>query len=610
MKRSSRLTGIVLAAAGAVFGVAGLFLGVTWVAASGLVLCVASAAVVLRASGMSVAPAPVLHAPPPAIETHAVSAAEPPQLPPPVVRATDAHAERATSNTDRPAGASGRTASARPVAPASAEPADVVTALAENASDAGEVLAAHLWLEDAPSATMRLITAFGTFRPTGDPVAIEGTTLGQALSSGGAAMRAEYHHFRRGERVEVWRFAVPLEVGDARGVAAVDLIGDPPDAAVLGRTVADLRPALTGAVAIHVARQESAAARVLLKTARQLSRLVDVDLVAETLLERALDMAEAETGSVMLLGTDGTLSIAAAAGLPDDVVEETRVAGGEGIAGWVLSTGQPLVVEDLHGRTARSRRHGVRSAVAVPIGDEDGTLGVLNVGARAFAARFSPSHMDALEALGRIGAVALRNARAVESSRDLYFHTLKALALALETKDPYSAGATERILELATALGCELHLDPASQQALRIAALLHDVGMASVGDAVTTVNRPLSTVEWGLLKMHPVIAAEVLAQAPSLHAAIPIVYHHHEHFDGDGYVEGIVGDEIPLGARILAVADAFVAMTSPRPYRRARTEPEALEEMRARSGKQFDPKVVMALCTHLEGMSRQHAPES
>jgi len=608
MKRSSRLTGTALAVAGAVLGVAGLVFGVTSAAASGLALCVASAVVVLRASGMSVTPAHALHAPPPPVaEPRAEAAGVPPESPALPVPVTEP--QNVPASTRRQAtGASGRTASARPVAPASAEPADVVAALAENASDAGEVLAAHLWLEDAPSATMRLITAFGTFRPTGDPVAIEGTTLGQALSSGGATLRPEYHHFRRGERVEVWRFAVPLEVGDARGVAAVDLIGDPPDAAVLGRTVADLRPALTGAVAIHVARQESAAARVLLKTARQLSRLVDADLVAETLLERALDMAEAETGSVMLLGPDGTLSIAAAAGLPEDVVEETRVAGGEGIAGWVLSTGQPLVVEDLHGRTARSRRHGVRSAVAVPIGDEDGTLGVLNVGARAFAARFSPSHMDALEALGRIGAVALRNARAVESSRDLYFHTLKALALALETKDPYSAGATERILELASALGCELRLDSATQQALRVAALLHDVGMASVGDAVTTVDRPLSTVEWGLLKMHPVIAAEVLAQAPSLHAAIPIVYHHHEHFDGEGYVEGIVGDEIPLGARILAVADAFVAMTSPRPYRRARTDAEALEEMQARSGTQFDPQVVTALCSYLEGVDRQHTP--
>jgi HD-GYP domain-containing protein (c-di-GMP phosphodiesterase class II) len=140
-----------------------------------------------------------------------------------------------------------------------------------------------------------------------------------------------------------------------------------------------------------------------------------------------------------------------------------------------------------------------------------------------------------------------------------------------------------------------MHLDARQHQALRIAALLHDIGMSAVGEAVAVVDRPLSTVEWGMLKMHPVIAADVLAQAPSLHDAIPIVYHHHEHFNGDGYVVGIAGEKIPIGARILAAADAFVAMTSSRPYRPAMSPHAAMEEMHRRSGTQFDPVVVAAL---------------
>jgi len=584
MNRSARMSGILLAAGGALLGAAGLAFNVGWLAALGLAACLLSAGVVITGTRATVKPVVTREAPP----LPSGNAGDTPQVGTP---ANPAHDNPAVHVSVRRPGR----ASARPVAPLSSEPVDVVAALAENASDVGEVLAAHLWLEDAPSATLRLVTAFGTFRPNADPVEIEGTTLGQALASGSAALRPEYEHFRQGVRVSVKRFAVPLETGDARGVAAVDVVGDSIDAAFLGRIVADLRPALTGALAIHVARQESAAARVLLKTARQLSRLVDADVVANTLLERALDLAEAETGSVMLLAGDGSLSIVAAAGLPEEVISETRVTSGEGIAGWVLATEQPLVVEDLHGRTARSRRHGVRSAVAVPIADDDGMLGVLNVGARRFAARFSPSHMDALEALGRIGAVALRNAQAVETSRDLYFKTLKALALALETKDPYSAGATERILDISTALGASLSLNARDQQALRVAALLHDVGMATVGEAAAVSDRPLSTVEWGLLKMHPIIAADVLAQAPSLQEAIPIVYHHHEHFDGEGYVVGVAGESIPLGARILSVADAFVAMTSPRPYRAARSQRDALAEIESHAGTQFDPRVVEAL---------------
>jgi HD-GYP domain-containing protein (c-di-GMP phosphodiesterase class II) len=183
--------------------------------------------------------------------------------------------------------------------------------------------------------------------------------------------------------------------------------------------------------------------------------------------------------------------------------------------------------------------------------------------------------MDALESLRRIGAVALAARGPSSRPADLYFDTLKALALALETKDPYSTGTTEKVLNLATALGTQLAFDHRSYQALRVAALLHDVGMAAVGDAAAIGDRPLSTVEWGLLKMHPVIAADVLAQAPALHDAVPIVYHHHEHFDGEGYVLGIAGEQIPLGARVLAIADAYTAMTSDRPYRKARSSAEA-----------------------------------
>jgi HD-GYP domain-containing protein (c-di-GMP phosphodiesterase class II) len=146
-------------------------------------------------------------------------------------------------------------------------------------------------------------------------------------------------------------------------------------------------------------------------------------------------------------------------------------------------------------------------------------------------------------------------------------------------------------------------LTDAEARALRVAAMLHDVGMAAAGELITVSDRPLSTVEWGMLKMHPVIARDVLEQAPALHEAIPIVYHHHEHYDGTGYVVGLSGEGIPLGSRILAVADAYVAMTSDRPYRIAMTHAEALAELRAQSGSQFDPQVVVAFA---ELSARKH----
>lgn len=489
-----------------------------------------------------------------------------------------------------------------PVAPATADVrvpqrldcTSVLHALLDSSRVAGPAGAAHLWLEDTATATLRLVSAAGPHLPSHDPVPAGSGVLGAALAEGGAVIDAVSRFQGAQRETTLWRYAIPLSTGEARGVAAVDFASERgPDLDVLNRISAVLRASLAGCLALHLARQQMQTAEVLLEMARELSRLLEPVEVVQSALAKAMVLSEAVTGSVMLLDEgSGTMRIAAARGLPRDVVKHTCVREGDGIAGWVLTSGKPLLVEDLQGRGGYARRHGVRSAVSVPIADEDGILGVLNVGSRTFPARFSHSHMNALEILARQTAAALRNARAVSSARELYFATLKALALALETKDPYSTGGTERVLRYATDIGRRMGLDLEEAQSLEIAALLHDIGMAAAGEALAVGDRPLSTVERGLLKMHPVLAAEILEQAPALRGVIPIVYHHHEWFDGRGYVGGLAGEAIPLGARILAVADAFVAMTSPRPYRRAMSSRDALEELRANSGSQFDPEVV------------------
>jgi putative methionine-R-sulfoxide reductase with GAF domain len=412
-----------------------------------------------------------------------------------------------------------------------------------------------------------------------------------------------------GERT-VWRFAVPLSAGDARGVAAVDLAcPTDPDRFALGVATAPLMASLVGCLAVHAARVEGRTASGLVEVARELSRLLDPTDVVATALRRAMSLADAATGSIMLLDEEsGKLVIADSVGLPGNVVARTALSEGEGIAGWVLSNGQPLLVEDLGGRPAGGRRHGVRSAASVPIGDDDGVLGVINVGSRGFPARFTESHLASLETLGKQTAVALRNARAVSASRELYFDTLRALAVALETKDPYARGATERVLDTALGVADVLVLGESERETLRVAALLHDIGMAVAGDSLALRHQPLSTVEQGLMKLHPQIAAEILDEMPALRDVVPVVYHHHEWYDGGGYLGGIAAEEIPLGARILAVADAYVALTSERPYRCAMERTSALAEIREKAGTQFDPAAVDALAEWL-GMTRERSPE-
>jgi HD-GYP domain-containing protein (c-di-GMP phosphodiesterase class II) len=481
--------------------------------------------------------------------------------------------------------------------PASTEPAAVLQGLLDNFGCIQTTVAAHLWLFDRATNTLRLVAAGGSLPPAALPVGLQDTVLGRAMAQGSCVLAPLARMRLRSADASTWRLAIPLQAGETGGVAAVDFRSDtePDREAVLGMA-ALVRGSLTAALALHVSEQETAAARALLDAAAELARLLDPPSVLKTILARGMALADASTGSVMLVDpATGGLSMELAEGLPSEIAASAHLEKGEGIAGWVLATGKSLVVEDLPGRSTRMRRHGVRTALSVPIADQDGTLGVLNVGSKTFAARLSDRTLSTLETLGRLGAVALRNAQAVRSSGDLYLDTLKTLALALETKDPYAHGGTERVVECAVALGAVMGLDAAEARALEIAALLHDIGMIATGDSTGVRQRPLSTVEWGLLKMHPVIAAELLEQAPTLREVAPIVYHHHEHYDGRGYASGVAGEDIPLAARILAVADAYVAMTSDRPYRSAMSRDEALSELNKEAGAQFDPHIVEAL---------------
>lgn len=471
----------------------------------------------------------------------------------------------------------------------------VVASLYEAVASRLDAVAAHLWLEDPPTATLRLVGSCGRRAPAPSPVATDDPVLGTAVVSARATFRAIARIHEHGREATLWRFAVPVGVGNARGVVAVDVAAgpEPPDSSVLIHVTASLRGALAAALALHVAHAETDTARVLLDAARELSSRLRSEDVVRVALERAMEVSDAATGSVMIPDENGLLRIVASRGLPSEVVSSTVVRSGEGIAGWVHASGTAMLVEDLPGRPS-APRHGVRSAVCAPMCDGPDRLGVINVGSRVFPARFTDEHVRALETIGSQAGVALHNARALERSRELYLSSLQALAVALETKDPCSIGGSGRVADLAAMLGTCLDLGEEELASLQVAALLHDIGMGMAAGGLGTSSRPLSTVDHGLLRAHPEVAADVLRQVPTLEAVVPIVYHHHERYDGHGYNAGLAGDAIPLGSRILAVADAFVAMTGERPYRAAMTSREAMDELSANSGSQFDPLVVEA----------------
>ena len=195
---------------------------------------------------------------------------------------------------------------------------------------------------------------------------------------------------------------------------------------------------------------------------------------------------------------------------------------------------------------------------------------------------------DVRESFGR----ELLRTRELERS---YFHTVRALAAAVEAKDGYTGEHIQRVHAIGLLLARTVAPDQADDPQLAYGFLLHDIGKLSVPDAVLKKPGPLTDLEWTLMRRHPEAGARILDAVPFLGRAVDVVMHHHERWDGDGYPAGLGGDEIPLWARIFAVADTVDAITSDRPYRSGRPLEDAIDEILARAGTQFDPDCAEAL---------------
>lgn len=208
---------------------------------------------------------------------------------------------------------------------------------------------------------------------------------------------------------------------------------------------------------------------------------------------------------------------------------------------------------------------------------------------------------DTAVAYRRLNAAYAQTLRYAEDVRQLYqrmqraiSQSLLGLANALEAKDPYTRGHSERVGAWSRRLADALDLGPGDVESVAQAGLLHDIGKIGVPEAVLGKRGPLEPEEWALMRRHPLIGAQIVAPFDFLSAGALIIRHHHERWDGSGYPDGLVGQGIPLGARIVAVADVYDALTSTRPYRAALPQREALEHIMGEAGRTLDERVVVA----------------
>ncbi|MDI6703931.1 MAG: GAF domain-containing protein [bacterium] len=233
----------------------------------------------------------------------------------------------------------------------------------------------------------------------------------------------------------------------------------------------------------------------------------------------------------------------------------------------------------------------IRSFLTAPLIVKDQVNGLISIGSQ-FENAYESEDLRILSTLANQAAIAIENTTLYTRLQDAYISTIKSFMAAVEARDVYTKGHSEKVTKFSIEVAKRMGLDKDEIEAIHDAGLLHDIGKIGISDATLRKPGRLTDSEYNLIKNHPQIGVHIVESIKKLGKVIPLIYYHHERYDGKGYLYGLKGEDIPLGARILAVADAFDAMTSDRPYRKAMKKELALEEIKKNAGKQFDPKVV------------------
>lgn len=324
----------------------------------------------------------------------------------------------------------------------------------------------------------------------------------------------------------------------------------------------------------------------LYQLGRILNSSLSLDQILPQALTRTLELLQAKTASVMLLDEKGEeLSIRLAHGLSDDIVESTKVRLGERVSGRVAASGQPVLIKGHEGDDTDS-------SLCVPLLANRQVLGVLNIRTKTDGSDFTQQDLELATQLANIAAAAIENAELHDQLQSLFLSTVSALANSIDARDPYTKGHSERVTAYAVMIAEGLDLSADELELLRYAGLLHDIGKIRIRDHILHKPGRLTDPEFDEMKKHPEYGVEIMQPVAAFRHILPAMLHHHERFDGRGYPHGLAGEDIPLTARILCVADCFDAMTSDRPYRKGMPVADAVAELAKNKTTQFDPQLV------------------
>lgn len=365
------------------------------------------------------------------------------------------------------------------------------------------------------------------------------------------------------------------------------------------------------------AKERESRLSALVEIIGNIGSTLDRQTLLNMIMNYARTLLNAEASSLFLCDPNGDLILHVSTGHLHEKVQAMRVPKGKGIAGHVAKTGETVLVtnaktDERHYRTVdKESGFETRSILAVPLNTRSITFGRDRDQSEAhiigciealnkIEGTFDHDDAELLETLARQAATVLEIANLYADVNELFLDVIQSLTAAIDAKDPYTEGHSQRVALYSVAIAKQMKQTTDFIHHLRIGAILHDVGKIGVSDHVLKKPDRLTDEEFAEMKLHPTIGQNILGHIRMLQAEMPIILEHHERLDGSGYPKRLNEQQISLGGRIVAVADAFDAMTSDRPYRKGLPVEEAFRRLRNGIGKEFDAVCVEALWSAYE----------
>jgi HD-GYP domain-containing protein (c-di-GMP phosphodiesterase class II) len=342
---------------------------------------------------------------------------------------------------------------------------------------------------------------------------------------------------------------------------------------------------------------------------REINQTNSLEDIYRLVIAKGAGILDCREASLMIVekDADGSHCLVVKESTDRKIVGERRKLG-ESVSGYVWKTGEPVLIKSVKDGTSDRRFKILNkpgSFIVVPLNlkyqtpyalnvalKSVSTIGVLNFTQRHDKKPFTTEQLEALINYSNLVAIAIEKARYYNDSKIAYLSTVKVLSAVLESKDPYTKGHSDGVESLCGMMAEKLGLSNKDKEDLEIAALLHDIGKIGIPESILNKQGKLTKGEYEKIKTHIEEADNILKHTFYLEESRQVISCHHEHYDGSGYPAGLKGEEIPLGARILSAADAFHAMSSDRPYRKALPMDVVKKEFAKGRGNQFDPDVV------------------